>query len=1248
MHKKVRKLVKSPKLFFADMIRKRITRRNEFKIINVVQSRMLNKTYNIILIASPSTVNVIKWIEKISLNFIKFRGNVNIVVLNAGINTEDREIINNNGSGIKIYDISSEEDYYYFTMEIVFEFSIFLWGNDFVDINYLYVIDKFLSSVLNYRQESVIVFTPVMSNNGVIDANSLFLKRLAKNRLAWHQTVYDCLYGKVVSTKVLLSAFEQNNIFPCLDYNGVMVLNDVISQSADCINIYYLDSAVYKQESNNQTTPSRNSPWDDPELYGDKFSHMINRLGNQIESFPHLQMVLQKVLLCIIVKYAKKGMTNQSLLDGLKPDVREKFIETFNYAINLVGHKCVHEYNISLAEHLKIGLYNLQNSKSISKTIELIQVDKDKQQILLRYYSTSVDDEIYIYNKQALVPVIDKYISYMLFGHLYYYERRVWLQLDKSRPDASLSVFLNGTRFKLKGQDKKLYDEVTYRQVMAVHGKSEFRFTTTEKYRYSWILMDRDNQADDNAEHLYRYLQENRQDIDAWFVINRSSHDWDRLASDGFRLLEFGSKEHEKALMSCSRVISSHAAQFATDYFKDKRMIWKKFIFLQHGVIHNDQSALFRPDWKKFDLFLTSATDEYHSLVNDFGGYKFTAKEVALTGLPRHDALVKSQTETEKMILVMPTWRPALLGKVISGTKRELLDDFSSSEYAMTWSELLNDPKLIKHASDNGYRIVFFPHANIQPYLEEYTLPEHVEVMSHASGSIQELFLKAAMMVTDYSSVAFEMAYLNKPVCYYQFDEDSFFLAGHYNKGYFNYRDNGFGPVSTYKEDIIDFVINSVNAGCKMTSPYAQRANEFFPYRDGKCCERVVHTIESLDAPEIDDHLLISAGVNKGNKRTLQWAEKLSQRGSYLSAIRYFNNIKEDVLSTQEFKDQTYHEFYIDSLIMRGDVGKALLFLNTQQAPDESVHERLLDRHDIVSSILFDMKLSDFSIRVENYDSYIYRRLFSYDHESLNMTDFDYAELAQSIHQQAQDSVVSDEMSDKNAFTLDTITLKLHELSGDYAGLIQVCESMEATTRDSIIVKYLYLCALFKLNKWSKIYDFIGNNRILQGRTGITRFAVCYFMGARGFRKKVARVNDYQYLLKEIQSLPDDCVLEVLKYYLYIEDDIKSSLSIVEVFYNQIPARYIEDLSFKLCESNNSEVAYKYLSHADVKNMSLKSLKLLGGMAMAYGNYELAVDSFRQAYLNCLPVSDTDLFVKLSMARALAENKNPLLVSHVN
>src|SRR5690606_14631036 len=44
-----------------------------------------------------------------------------------------------------------------------------------------------------------------------------------------------------------------------------------------------------------------------------------------------------------------------------------------------------------------------------------------------------------------------------------------------------------------------------------------------------WLLMDRSDKADDNAEHLYRFLNSNRpRGVAIGFVLEKSSPDWSR------------------------------------------------------------------------------------------------------------------------------------------------------------------------------------------------------------------------------------------------------------------------------------------------------------------------------------------------------------------------------------------------------------------------------------------------------------------------------------------------------------------------------------------------------------------------------------------------------------------------------------------------------------------------------------------------------------------------------------------------
>ena len=73
---------------------------------------------------------------------------------------------------------------------------------------------------------------------------------------------------------------------------------------------------------------------------------------------------------------------------------------------------------------------------------------------------------------------------------------------------------------------------------------------------------------------------------------------------------------------------------------------------------------------------------------------------------------------------------------------------------------------------------------------------EGVEFCDWRTCDLQDLLRRAAFLVTDYSSVAMDFAYMQKPLLYYQFDLDEF-RANQYKAGYFDFVRDGFGPVCT-------------------------------------------------------------------------------------------------------------------------------------------------------------------------------------------------------------------------------------------------------------------------------------------------------------------------------------------------------------------------------------------------------------------------------------------------------------------
>ncbi|EAL3889736.1 capsular biosynthesis protein, partial [Campylobacter lari] len=281
-----------------------------------------------------------------------------------------------------------------------------------------------------------------------------------------------------------------------------------------------------------------------------------------------------------------------------------------------------------------------------------------------------------------------------------------------------------------------------------------------------------------------------------------------------------------------SKVISSHCDEYLMRYITFRQ----QFIFLQHGVTKDDLSRWI--DSKKIDLFITSTKAEYDSIANNYNRYKFGKKEVLLTGLARHDVLLKNNKSDTKQILIMPTWRAGIVGNIANSSKRDLKENSKQSEYFQKWNSLLNSVSLKKLCELYSYTIVFNPHPNIMPYLNEFNLPFYI-MITDQNESLQVLFCNSSLMITDYSSVAFEMAYLEKPTIYYQFDKEEFFSSHSYTMGYFSYEKKAFGPVVEDEENLFKELESLLQNDCKPFGVYKDNIDSTFVFKDGGCCERI-------------------------------------------------------------------------------------------------------------------------------------------------------------------------------------------------------------------------------------------------------------------------------------------------------------------------------------------------------------------------------------------------------------------------
>lgn len=370
------------------------------------------------------------------------------------------------------------------------------------------------------------------------------------------------------------------------------------------------------------------------------------------------------------------------------------------------------------------------------------------------------------------------------------------------------------------------------------------------KRKELWLISDRVNRADDNGEHFFKYMVENHQDKKVYFVLTTDSLDYERMSKIG-NVIDPNTNKYKLMFHRADYVVSSHAedyiynplgknGKFLSDQYKFK------YIFLQHGIIKDDLSSWLNVNTKKMDMFVTSAKDEYDSLLKC--NYYFGSDVVKLTGLPRFDGLMQKSKkyDVQNKIMLSFTWRREFTSGINQKTgERAYNDKFKESDYFKFINSLLNDERLLKVLDKYNYKLRFIPHPNVLVQLKDFTFNDYVEV---EKGEIdyQKEFCQNKLLVTDFSSVFFDFAYLRKPVLYYQKDREEFYKGQIYDKGYFDYDKNGFGKVLMEYDALVNEIINVIKNDCVLDAVYEKRIEQFFQFNDEKNCERVYNEIKKL------------------------------------------------------------------------------------------------------------------------------------------------------------------------------------------------------------------------------------------------------------------------------------------------------------------------------------------------------------------------------------------------------------------
>ena len=359
----------------------------------------------------------------------------------------------------------------------------------------------------------------------------------------------------------------------------------------------------------------------------------------------------------------------------------------------------------------------------------------------------------------------------------------------------------------------------------------------SKNYKNLWIVSERGVDARDNAYHFFRFLTKEHPEINSVYIISNDSPDRNKVAPLG-TLVEYGSFRHYLCYILAKVKVSTHIDGYSPDIlffhkfgklFPDK----SKKIFLQHGIIKDDL-AFCHADQTNIDMFTCSAVPEFNYIDENFG---YPKGILVLTGMCRYDNLKKTDEPT-KQILFMPTWRSKLRTCTQS--------TFEQSDYFKEYNAFLNCKELADMLEEYDYELVFYPHFEVHRFLDSFDSNNpRVRIADFKNNDVQELLINSDILVTDYSSVFFDFAYMRKPVIFFQYNEEEF-RTGHYKEGYFNYQRDGFGEIVKTKEAVVNSLRNIIDNGLNPDELYLDRMNSFFAFNDRKNCQRNFEAICNL------------------------------------------------------------------------------------------------------------------------------------------------------------------------------------------------------------------------------------------------------------------------------------------------------------------------------------------------------------------------------------------------------------------
>lgn len=260
---------------------------------------------------------------------------------------------------------------------------------------------------------------------------------------------------------------------------------------------------------------------------------------------------------------------------------------------------------------------------------------------------------------------------------------------------------------------------------------------------------------------------------------------------------------------------------------------------LAHDIVEVENQTFYRSGMSRQQMTDTYDNDvaKYNYMIapNEFSyevfqsAFQINKERLIKTGYPRNDFLtncteqkineVKERLKIpkdKKVLLYAPTWRDNSFNT--RGYTFELKANFHR------WKEVLGQ----------DYIVLFKPHYLIINKFEGDSSLDDFVLSVDASADINDLYIISDVLVTDYSSVFFDYANLNRPMYFYMFDLEEY--ADELRGFYFDIHETMPGDIIQKEEDLLQKIKEGKYDYQKLASFNAR----FNAWQDGHASQRAI------------------------------------------------------------------------------------------------------------------------------------------------------------------------------------------------------------------------------------------------------------------------------------------------------------------------------------------------------------------------------------------------------------------------